>query len=478
MAPAAAKHAAFPRGCVFDCCHERERVTVVEQLLQQVRIGARRLGHGVLARPFVRHVGVLTVANGVGAILSFVQGILVARWLGPELYGVAALVMSVPSLVYTFFDARSAEASVKFLSEFDARGEWEKAVAMCRLGYLIDFIIAALAFLGVLAITPWASRSIVHRPELAWLLVLYASAFVFRSPQGTSSAVLAVHRRFPTIAFIQILATTVRVGLVLGLVITGWEVIGVVIGNAVGIALMGALYALAAVPLIHRSWGDVPWSSTWSVLRGHRREVLRFFVYNDLSALLGMIPKQVDIVLLGYFRPAVEVGYYKLAKSLAASLGLIVSPLQSVVYPDLSRMYGTGAIGSFYDKLKRLTLFVGFPLGAAVLIVIPFAHVLIPVLADDAYAPAVPLVQALFGGYAVWLLFFALRPAYLGSGAVKQWTIGIGVYAVFFALLAFLLVPTIGAMGLVVTQVIVTVAFHTIMGGLLYVSRRDSRASV
>ncbi|MFZ8853885.1 MAG: lipopolysaccharide biosynthesis protein, partial [Armatimonadota bacterium] len=99
---------------------------MVEQVLRQVRTGAHKLVHTTLYRPFVRHVGVLTVANGVGAVLSFVQGILVARWLGPELYGVAALVMSIPSLVYTFFDARSAEASVKFLSEFDARGERER----------------------------------------------------------------------------------------------------------------------------------------------------------------------------------------------------------------------------------------------------------------------------------------------------------------------------------------------------------------
>ena len=88
----------------------------------------------VIERKFVRDVGVLTIGNGVAAVLSFTQTILVARWLGPELYGVAALVMSYPSLVYTFFDARSSEVSVKYLSEFHARGEHERALAMCKLG--------------------------------------------------------------------------------------------------------------------------------------------------------------------------------------------------------------------------------------------------------------------------------------------------------------------------------------------------------
>ena len=64
---------------------------------------------------------ILTVANLAGAALSLIQGVLIARWLGPESYGVAALVMSYPDLVYTFFDARSSDASVKYLGEFHAR---------------------------------------------------------------------------------------------------------------------------------------------------------------------------------------------------------------------------------------------------------------------------------------------------------------------------------------------------------------------
>ena len=97
----------------------------------------------VIGRKFVRDVGVLTIANGVAAVLSFMTAILVARWLGPELYGVAALLMSYPSVVYTLFDARSPEASVKYLSEFHARGERERVLAMCKLGYVVDVAIAA-----------------------------------------------------------------------------------------------------------------------------------------------------------------------------------------------------------------------------------------------------------------------------------------------------------------------------------------------
>mgnify|MGYP001791521520 CR=1 FL=1 len=150
----------------------------------------KKLNTNFIQRKFIRDVGVLTIANLVGAVLSFAQGILVARWLGPQLYGVAALVMSYPGLVFTFFDTRSSEASVKYLSEFHTQGNREGALAICKLGYIIDFAIGFIAFLVILLTANWSAREIVHRPEVSGLIVIYAAVFIPRGLIGTSRAVL------------------------------------------------------------------------------------------------------------------------------------------------------------------------------------------------------------------------------------------------------------------------------------------------
>jgi O-antigen/teichoic acid export membrane protein len=203
----------------------------------------------VIERKFVRDVGVLTVANGISAALSLIQGILVARWLGPELYGVAALVMTYPSLVHTFFDARSAEASVKYLSEFHAHNEREHALSISKLGYLVDFAIASLAFLTVLCTAPWAARWIAHRPETAGLILVYAAACIPRALVGTSHATLMTLGQFPLIASMVTLTTLLRVLLVLGLVLAGWQVAGVVWGNTISTMATGLLYGMVAFVL-------------------------------------------------------------------------------------------------------------------------------------------------------------------------------------------------------------------------------------
>jgi O-antigen/teichoic acid export membrane protein len=395
---------------------------MVEQVLQEVRIGARRLVHGALRRPFVRHVGVLTVANGVGAVLSVVQGILVARWLGPELYGVAALVMSVPSLVYTFFDARSAEASVKFLSEFDARGERERALAMCKVGYTLDFTIAMVAFLVILLLSPWAAKSIVKRPEMGWLIILYGSAFLPRALTGTSYAVLATLGRFPSIALIDTLTNILRVGLVLVLVGLGWQVAGVVWGNAIAMAATGLLYGILAYSLVKSRWGRSWLSADWSYLKGLWRGVISFLAYNDLNALLGMVVR-LDVVILGYFRNPTEVGFYKLAQNLAQTIRYLINPLQSVIYPELAKLWSLGDIYVLQQKIRNLTFRLSLPLGLIAIISMVLVPFIVPPLLGHLYLPSVPAVQLILIGSSIWLVFFWMRPAFLAMGEVKAWMI-------------------------------------------------------
>lgn len=396
-------------------------VVVAEIAKQQLRLTWRRLQKVVIEKRFVRNVGVLTIANFITAGLSLIQGILVARWLGPELYGVAALVMSVPAVVYTFFDARSAEASVKYLSEFHVRGEGKRALAMCRLGYTVDLAVAVLAFLGVLATAGWAASSIVHCPETAVLILVYAAAFLPRAFVGTSNAVLATLGLFPVIALINTLTTALRVMLVLGLVLAGWGVAGVVWGKALAMASNGFLYGAAAYVLSRRAWGASWLCGDWEILKGQHRDIFRFLAYNDLSVLLGMIPKQLDVVLLGYLRSPMEVGYYKLARSLSATISYFVKPLQSVTYPELARLWGIGDVLLFHQKARKLALRVGLPLSVAILTATALIPFIQPLLVGSPYQPAVLATQLLFAGSAVWLAFFWLRPTFMALGEVRAW---------------------------------------------------------
>jgi len=130
------------------------------------------------------------------AIMLFAQGIIVARWLGPEQYGIAALIMSYPALLFGFFDAKASTATTKFVGEFSIQGRRESALAMCRLSYLVDAGIALLTLVVVAATAGWAESHIVHTPGVAWLMTVYSLAYLFQAFASPSRAVLLLQGEY------------------------------------------------------------------------------------------------------------------------------------------------------------------------------------------------------------------------------------------------------------------------------------------
>jgi O-antigen/teichoic acid export membrane protein len=376
----------------------------------------------VIRRKFVQDVGVLTAANLAGAALNFVQGILVARWLGPENYGVAALIMTYPGLLFSIFDARSHAASVKFVSEFHARGQRDHVLAMCKVGYGADLAVAVLAFLTVVVTADWASERILQRSDAMPLMLAYAGAFIPQALGGTSYAVLSALGRFALIARLTLATTALRVSLVLALVWSGYEVAGIVWGNAIGMAAAGAAYGAVAYSAQKRAWGSSWLRGQWRILQGRRREIVGFLAYNNVVTLLGTVPNQLDVLLLGYFRNPTEVGYYKLARSIAEGLRYLVGPLQSVTYPRFARLWASGDSEALARDVRRCAIRVGIPLGCIALAGIPLVTIMLPILVGQAYLPAIAIAMVLMAGSSVWLFLFWLRPCYFAMGNIASWT--------------------------------------------------------
>jgi O-antigen/teichoic acid export membrane protein len=368
---------------------------------------------------FVRDAGALTVSQVLVSLLTLVQGVLVARWLGPEGFGVAALVMSYPGLVFGFFDARSNVATVKYVSEFSAAGERERVRAMCKLSLVIDVAIALLTLAVVFATGRWAEAHIIHRSDVTPLMLLYAAAFVPRAVSVPCRAVLEVLGSFRTVAWIEVAARTLGVGLVLGLVLAGFGVAGVVAGNALALAVSGVGISLAAWPRIRRTWGPGWLRTPLRTLRGRGREILRFLMYTELTELVNLVSKQADLVILGYFTGPQEAGYFRLAKRLVGLVDVVVGPLQSVLYPRLAAQWGADRREELVRTLRRYAGWVAAPLALGVLLLLPVTPLAVRLAAGAEFLPAALPAQLLAVDAALWLAVSWVRPFLHAVGAVR-----------------------------------------------------------
>jgi O-antigen/teichoic acid export membrane protein len=319
--------------------------------------------------------------------------------------------------------------------------------ATCKLAYGAD-LAAALAALGVVALTgAWAAGRFAHRPESAWLMSAYGAALVPGALRGTSTAILGSLGQFPRAAALEAGSALARLALVTALLLAGLGIPGVVLGQGVGLALAGLACAAVAARALRRETRAWWWTGPLAVLAGRRAEVTGFVLWSSLNATLGMIPKQADVLVLGYFRGPAETGYYRLAKSVASLAGYLAGPLQAVAYPELVRLAGSD-LPAWRRLARALALRTGVPLGLAGLVAVPLGGWLVPRLAGASFLPAVTTVQLLLAGGVLWLACFWLRPAFLSLGLIRPWSAIAAGIAVLHGLAMLWVAPAWGHAGM------------------------------
>lgn len=408
---------------------------------------------------FLRDSGVLTAAGVASAVIAVVQGVLVARWLGPAAYGVVALVSAYPSVVLSLLRPDSPHATVRYLADRDTAGDPHGALAACKLAHTVDVGVALLAFFAVAVTAPWAEHHVVRAGGAAGLVVLTAAALVVASPAEASTAVLVHARRFRLLAVEQVASAAVRSALIVALVASGRGATGAVQAVAIATVFHGVTLAVLGGREAKRSWG-----AWWPAVRTRhlgrlRFEMLRFMVWTDLGGVLGTVTKQLDVVLLGWLSGAAEAGIYRLARSIAALPGYVVGPLQAAVYPRLAGDWAASGWESMRETLRRHVQF-GAGLAAAGLVGVAALPPVVRGLAGDAYGPAVGVSQVLLAASLVWLGLYWLRPTFMAVGDVRAW-VAISAAVVAGSLVAFLAAAMLwGAMGLAVVQAGAALAGH------------------
>ena len=415
--------------------------------------GARRNLDRLAPREgFVRNVGSLWSAQ-VGTIaIAAVQGLLVARILGPSGFGAAALIVAFAGVMYSIVDARSSDASMKYLGGYIAHAKYKEALAMARLTYAVDLGVSVGALALVALTSGWASQHLVGGSEPAALFVVMGLGYAARFPVATSQSILLTMGRFVLVGHLQVGVTLARSGLVIALVAAGAGVAGLVFGTALGFALEGVLMGLIALRETRRAWAGSVLAARSADLGERRGEIGRFLGWSNYGTLVGILAKEGGTLFLGFLAGPTQVGYFKLATSLVAAGGTIAAPLQSVAFTRFSRQAEQADLRPLRENVRRAAFFVGLPLGAVGLAGIALVPTAIHLLAGQAYAPSVVTAQVLLIGVAVWVALFWLRPLMLSLGEVRYLAMNATIGSL-LALAGFiLLAPGLGAVGIAWAQ--------------------------
>jgi len=406
---------------------------------------AEKLGTDDIYNRLIHNTGWLFRSTIITTGLRFVQAIVLARFLGPENFGIYATITTSTIVINQLTSSRVWEMSIKFTSKYLEQGDKQKSKAMIRLSYLIDTATGVLAFLILFLVAGPISRLLIKDPSFIQLVRIYALWNIATIPIDSSTAILRIADQFKELAYYNIAEATLRLSAILFAIASFGTLDAILIAMLVS-TTSSSLLILIQVFRAMRSMGLSNWQrASLSPLASELGSIFRFTITSNLNDVLKLLKRNVDVLLVGYLMGPTHAGFVKFARSVSDLLGFPIGPFYAASYPEFVRLWHKGArtkLKQFFLNLTIPSILYGFVALISVGLLAPF---IIRIIGGGEYIPAISTLQwfAVGAGLSIALNFG--HPLLTAIGAI-HWSVvaqSAGIIAQIMVLIA--LIPITGS---------------------------------
>jgi len=405
-------------------------------LLQRIRSNLRE---DPLLQRVVRNSSYLFSSSAISAVLSFIQMILVVRLLNPDQYGLATgIIMLFATSVNQLLSFRMSEVVVKYAGEALAHDDKDRAAALIKGIGITESITSIIAYLVLIALSPWAARLFAKDASLAPLFNFYGLFLLANLVYETSVGTLQTFHQFGRVAranFYQSIATFL---LIIAISLGGLGIFGVLIAYLIGKTIAGFMVTRSAVREMKKSLGEGWWQAPLRLVQDWK-DIGRFMISTNLNGTINLLARDNIPLYIGYLLSATEVGYFKFALTLINLVKLPIEPFIWPTYAEITRTIAQRQWAATRKLLKQVTSIAGIWTLLTGGGLIALGWWIIPLIFGTKWAPAYPAFVILMLGFGCanilnWnrpLLLALGRPRYPVLVAVTVGTVELALFFLF-----------------------------------------------
>ena len=377
------------------------------------------------------------VVQGAPLVAAGVLSVVIARTIGPSGNGHLALLVTFTGLTAMAVSLGLAAGITYEVS----RGRWAVRKAF-RTTYLAAMALGLVGFGGGLGFFALTHES-VFKGISTLLAVLALSSLAPVLAYSYADVILLARERYESYAGLELSHSATLLFVGAGLAIP-FGLTGAVIGLPAA-AVVGAV--AGAVLLVREARNDHSTDSAGSLPRA-----FRFGVQSWVANLLQQINYRFDVLILGGFATARDVGIYSIALTLTSVAWVLPQGLQTVLFPRVASLDAAAAIGEVtadesdaaLAKAIRHGVLLTVPAG---LLIAALLLVAIPVLYGGRFHESTTLGFVLLPGVLMLGIGKVLSSGIAGRG-YPRYTLYASMIVVPLTLaLYFGLIPPFGAWG-------------------------------
>jgi len=416
-------------------------------------------GMGV-ARTIAKNTIFNLISAATDFVVNFVVGIVLARGLGTEQYGIYALLMWFLSLAALVVNLGAGEMSKRFIAEALGAGHTQEPQGLVRLTLMLRGGAGLAGSLVILALSRFWAELFGNAGNHVYFAFI---AFTLL-PQGLNYALITIFtgfQKYEYAAYVTLGTGPLRLALIIIFMVVGFGIQQVLIvhiatltlGILIGLILLRRLMPLNGLFL----------SSLLD--RATKKRALKYALI--MAGYLGLdylAFREAAVFFIGLYCPAETVGFYTLAVRLGSmSVTLLPATFSFVLLPAFAEQFGKGDMGkikTIYLTSARYLMVLSLPLAAAM---IALASPIVTLLYGTDYAPTVtlmriiiiPLAIGAIGQAAEAMIFGINRPGFVLKMTVVLALLNVG--------LNLWLVPRYGVLGAAIASSVPRVLYPLVL---------------
>jgi O-antigen/teichoic acid export membrane protein len=430
-----------------------------------------------LLRPHL--ISILHLLSGSlgNMLLTMASLAIVTRTLSPHEFGIMVVVLSIGRVCERLIRFESWQPLVRFVAAEEMGGDTGRVASLYAYGLMLDLSAAFVAALLSIAVAVVAGSAVGLDPADVGLVVIYAGAIACNA-RGMASAALRMNGKFRILAYAQLASCLVRLALAVALLASGGGLVAFVIVWTFSQVLDALLLNVLALGALRHSGVPSPLKADRRSLHRRFPGFIRFALSTNLSSMMRAVTHEMDTLLVSMFAGAGAAGLYYLSRRIAKVAQTAGDMIQTVVYPDLARLWSRHDGGEFKRVVAMLQLGLAGMAGAALGACWIIGRPALEFAFGDTFGDSYPMLLVQLFAVLLTLHSAPARSALLAMNR-PGYVLGASIVSTcLFAVTAVACIPANGGVGANVAHVVAAFATAALMDFAFWRVRRRARMPI
>lgn len=324
----------------------------------------------------MKNLAILQIGNFSNTFIQGLTGIIIARLLQPELFGIYAISFSLAGLLVMIVSFGIQDTGATIVSGTYAREDKQGTKnAFLFLGRMAS-VIALLSIIATL-VAPSLAGKIYHNPSIGWYAgILVIASFISNTFLNFSALAYLVLGKVKQMTLLTFTDQTLRNFLSVLLIVGGLGITGAMSGHLLGAGIMLVVSVIVWGHLrrehsVFPSAGEFFKKVSGLQVRKHISFSAWVALDKNIATLFNLLP----VLMVALYVSTTDVGYFKISLAYVNLVIGLMGPISTLLNVELPRMREDNpeTLRKNFIRVSLYSLMFSVLLTVGALIVSPFA---------------------------------------------------------------------------------------------------------